>query len=182
MTQKYFSHRISFSLGHWYLEFINQFSHLYPFVFLPFFLFIVKALMKGSIKNTHCPFGNYRKILKMHLEVTCCYNVSDTDILILYQNVIYFLWFMFLCWTMRSFSNCQMQFSPTELHVHSLNHVPLCMVGFDRHWIKSSQEWWLRSLKLRTLGSPLELMAISMYYTDWLLYLSTSASIRIITN
>lgn len=114
--------------------------------------------MKGSMKNSHYPFGNYRKVLKMHLKITCCCNVSATDIL--YQNMSFFffsLWFMFLCWTMRSFSNCQMQFSPTELHVPSLNHVPLCMVGFDRHWIKPSQEWWVRSLKLGTLGSPLEI-------------------------
>lgn len=34
MTQKYFSLWISFSLGHWCLQFINQFSHPYPFGFL----------------------------------------------------------------------------------------------------------------------------------------------------
>lgn len=43
--------------------------------------------MKGSM-NTHWPFCNYRKILKMHLKVTCCCNVSDTDIL--YQNMSLF--------------------------------------------------------------------------------------------
>lgn len=173
------------SLGLWCLQFVNQFIHPYTFCFLPFFfLFIAKALMKGSM-NAHCPFCNYRKILKMHLKVTCCCNVSDTDIL--YQNMSFFsfsdLHFFAGQWEVSAAVRCSslpLSFMFTLWAMYPLH-------GGVWHWTKPSQEGQVRSSSWeQELRSPLEMMSKSMYYRLYqyitqINYLFTSVSKRIIT-
>lgn len=174
-----------FSLGLWCLQFVNQFIHPYTFCFLPFFFIYCKSFDERVHEHSLSLLQlqeNPEDAFEGNLLLQCQWHWHPIPKYVFF----FFLWFTFLCWTMRSFSSCQMQLSPSELHAHSVSHAPPAWWGLTLD--KTSQEGRVRSSSWEQgLWSPSEMMSKSMYYRLYqyitqIDYLFTSASKRIITN